>query len=280
VSFLDRVRACAPADLSAYLPFRVGGHDVGWVRPGFAERLRLHGDVFRVDEAVSLAPGLDDPAGRTAAVEGVLRQLADEGLVSGWRSEPYPVATAFAAPALMTLERAAVPLFGIRAYGVHLNGYVRDGAGLSMWIGRRAFDKPTAPGKLDQIVAGGQPAGISTWDNLVKESAEEAGMAPGLVAAAHSVGAISYCTERPEGLRSDVLFNYDLELPADFRPVNTDGEIDDFYLWPIERVMETVRDSDEFKFNCALVIIDFLIRHGHIGPEDAYYMDLIDGLHG
>ena len=81
-------------------------------------------------------------------------------------------------------------------------------------------------------------------------------------------------------MRNDVLFVYDLELPGDFRPQNTDGEIDDFYLWPLDRVTETVRDGDEFKFNCALVVIDFLIRHGHIGPEEPDYMALIDGLHG
>jgi len=77
-----------------------------------------------------------------------------------------------------------------------------------------------------------------------------------------------------------VLFAYDLELAADFRPVNTDGEISDFYLWPMERVLECVRDSDDFKFNSALVVIDFLIRHGFIGPGHAEYVELLGGLHG
>ena len=280
MSFLDRVAACAPADLAAYHPFRIDGQDVGWVAPAFAEVLRPFGDVFRVADDVSLTPGLDDPERRTRAVEEVLRRLADDGLVPGWRDEPYPVAKAFSAAPLMTLERAAVPLFGIRAYGVHLNGIVRDGSSISMWIGRRAADKPTAPGKLDQVVAGGQPAGISPWDNLIKESGEEASITPDLVASARAVGAITYCTARPEGLRNDVLFVYDLELPGDFRPVNIDGEIDDFYLWTLDRVTETVRDSVAFKFNCALVVIDFLIRHGHIGPEDPDYVALVDGLHG
>jgi len=45
-------------------------------------------------------------------------------------------------------------------------------------------------------------------------------------------------------------------------------------------VIETVRDTDDFKFNCALVVIDFLIRHGFIGPGDAEYVDLLGGLHG
>ena len=78
----------------------------------------------------------------------------------------------------------------------------------------------------------------------------------------------------------NVLFNYDLELPPDFRPVNADGEIAEFYLWPIERVIETVRNSGEFKFNCALVVIDFLVRHGLIFPDHPDYEEILRGLHG
>ena len=98
-------------------------------------------------------------------------------------------------------------------------------------------------------------------------------------AGAVPVGTVSYCSERLEGLRDDVLFNFDLELPSDFRPHNTDGEIQAFYLWPIDRVIEVVRDTDDFKFNCALVVIDFLIRRGFIQPDHPDYVDLVKGLH-
>jgi hypothetical protein len=42
--------------------------------------------------------------------------------------------------------------------------------------------------------------------------------------------------------------------------------------------MELVRTSDAFKFNCSLVVIDFLIRNGLIGPEHPEYLDLAAGL--
>jgi hypothetical protein len=35
---------------------------------------------------------------------------------------------------------------------------------------------------------------------------------------------------------------------------------------------------DAFKFNCSLVVIDFLIRHGLIAPADANYFELVTGL--
>ncbi len=75
-----------------------------------------------------------------------------------------------------------------------------------------------------------------------------------------------------------MLFLYDLRLPADFAPRNTDGEVEAFYDWPMEWVIETVRKTDEFKFNCALVVIDFLIRHGFIPPQHLEYVELIRGL--
>ena len=56
----------------------------------------------------------------------------------------------------MLLVRFVMILFGITAFGVHLNGLVRGADGtLGMWVARRARSKATGPGKLDQMVAGG-----------------------------------------------------------------------------------------------------------------------------
>jgi hypothetical protein len=39
-----------------------------------------------------------------------------------------------------------------------------------------------------------------------------------------------------------------------------------------------VRESDEFKLNCNLVIIDFLVRHGYIDQEAPDYLEIVQGL--
>jgi len=280
MSFLDRIAECNNADLSRYRPFIVGAHRVGWVDDHLADLVAPFGDVFRVTvDAVTLNPDLDDIERRTAAMDRVLRELAEAGVVGGWRDEPYAVKTTYAATPLMRMERAAVPLFGVRAYGVHMNGYVRDGGGIKMWIGRRAADKPTYPNKLDNMVAGGQPDGISLVDNLVKEAAEEASLPDEMVrGSAVPVGAVTYCAAVPEGLKPDVQFCFDLELPPDIRPRNADGEIAEFQLWAIDDVLETVAETDAFKFNCNLVIIDFAIRHGCISPDHADYVAIVRGL--
>ena len=76
-----------------------------------------------------------------------------------------------------------------------------------------------------------------------------------------------------------MLFVYDLELPADFTPKNSDGEIVDFELMPAEAVVERVRTTDDFKFNVNLVILDFAMRHGLIAVDDPEYLDVATGLH-
>ena len=281
MSFLDRINQCKAPDLSAYLPFIVGGEVVGYVKPDFAAALKDYPDTFVCgDESVALNEHLSGPDNRTAAVGEVLEALMQRGDLPGWRGEKYKVATSFSAPTLFDIERAAVAPFGIIGYGVHLNGVVLTDDGLSMWIARRSLSKPTGPGKLDQIVAGGQPGGISLKDNLLKECAEEAAIPAIIAAASVPVGAISYVTERPEGLRRDVLFNYDLALPADFRPDNTDGEVEDFQLMELDAVAARVGEGEDFKFNCSLVVIDFLMRHGYIEADHPDYIDLINGLHG
>lgn len=275
MSFLDRVRACQAFNASAYLPFFVDRVRVGFVRPALAETLMRYEDAFAVSaNSVVLKPG--SFADRTEAVQTVVRTMVDDGVIAEWRGESYRVGAAFHAP-LLFMDRGAVPTFGVRGYGVHVNGYVSDGD-LRMWVGRRSPTKRTSPNKLDQLVAGGQPAELSLTENLVKEAAEEAAMPEAIARRARPVSVITYCTARDDGLRNDVLFVYDLELPADFVPRNTDGELSGFELLSIDEVAEIVRTTDAFKFNCALVVIDFLIRHGRLGPDDADYVELACGL--
>ncbi len=279
MSLLDRIAACRAWQPEAYRPFVIGGEAIGYIRHDFAARLRDFPRVFEVnDRAVLLDAKLGDFATRSAAIAEVLAVLRDEGEISGWRDEAYPVVQSWGEAPRLEMERAAVPKFGVRGFGVHMNGYIRRTEGIEMWVGRRAKTKPTGPGKLDQLVAGGQPIGIGIRENMIKECQEEAGIPPALAQRVTAVGAVSYRCERPEGLRDDVLYCFDLELPEDFTPQNTDGEVEAFYLWSLDRVIEVLSTGEDFKFNCALVAIDFLLRRGFIEPDWRDYTALMHGL--
>ncbi len=255
MELIRHIQACNNAILPGdRLRVWIEGQPVGWALPATvdaAAALGAHRD----------ASGLTLPRGR---IQPMTRALADRGLFR-WRDEAFDIRADPDGPVLAQIDRGALPKFGIGAVGVHLNGLVGD----RLWVARRARDKPLDPGKLDHLVAGGVASGDSVAATVIKEAGEEAGLPPGLAATARLVGRVQYAMERDEGLRRDTLYCYDLELPADVVPVPADGEVEAFELWPIERVLDTVRRTDDFKFNVNLVLIDLFIRRGLLADAEA-----------
>ena len=281
MSFLDHIHHAnnwKPAD---FVALAVEGRVLGRIRRDRVAILAGFPDTFVIGaDHVALAPGLDDFASRSAALDEVLAALRATGSFPGWRGEFYPVMAEWGDAPLLQVERAACPWLGIRSWGVHVNGFVRKRDGIHMWIARRSRDKPSYPGMLDNMVAGGQPIGLGLMENVVKECAEEAAIPVDLARRAAAVGAISYCHQLDEGLKPDQQFCFDLQLPADFVPRAADGEVESFELLPIADVARIVRRSFDFKFNCNLVVIDFLIRHGLIDADgEPDYVALCMGLH-
>jgi Domain of unknown function (DUF4743) len=277
--FRDHIARCNNYDPARIVPLFAGAERIGLVRRDNAEALKRFPDVFAVaeDKVALVVPG--DAVAISRSVDRVVDALVAEKQIPKTRDETFDVALRWGAPPLFRVDRGAVPFFGTRAYGVHLNGYRRDGNEVMLWVGRRAADKRVAPDKLDNMVAGGIGNGYGLIDTLVKEADEEAMVPPGLIARAVPAGAVSYRMETALGIRDDVLFVYDLEVPPDFVPQNRDGEFAGFALMPAAAVLDRIRSSFDFKFNVNLVILDFAVRHGLLGPDDPEYLDVATGLH-
>jgi hypothetical protein len=279
MSFRDHIVSCNNYDPARVVPLFAGRDRVGLLRHDNAAALRGFPDVFAVaDDKVNLiAHG--DVAAVSRAVDAVVDALVVEKRIPKSRSETFDVAPRWGAPVVFRLDRGAVPFFGTRAYGVHLNGYRSDASTLDLWVGRRAPNKSVAPDKLDNLVAGGIGNGHGLQETLLKEGEEEASIPRSWTGHAVPAGAVSYRMENELGIRDDVLFVFDLEMPADFVPKNQDGEIVHFELMPASAVLDRVRTSDDFKFNVNLVILDFALRHGILRPDDPEYLDVATGLH-
>ena len=67
-------------------------------------------------------------------------------------------------------------------------------------------------------------------------------------------------------------------LANSFCLCDQDGEVESFQRLPIEEVAHIIATTDKFKDNCNLVIIDFLVRHGFLKPEQEGYLQLLAGL--
>jgi len=158
---------------------------------------------------------------------------------------------------------------------------------MKLWIPRRAATKQTYGGMLDNTVAGGTATGEDPFESLVREAHEEASLPASLVRSkVSSHGTITYIYVRDSRaggeiglLQPECEYIYDLELPEDVVPQPSDGEVDEFYLWTVEEVQEAMARG-EFKPNCAMVLLDFFIRHGILTEKnEKHYEEIKTRLH-
>lgn len=273
------VQRCHNYQLNQFRPFYVAGYKVGWIRPEDLPLFEQSPELFAVEsERVVLLGEPSSPKERSAQLDAVLRQWRDQGHITGWRDEHYLISNDEGTP-LFSVERSATALLGVLNLGVHLNGFVKRTDGIWLWMARRARDRPRYPGKLDQMVAGGMTAYQSPQQVMKRECQEEAGVPMTLAETLKSVGLVTLCHHNSKGqLRREILYTYDLELPETFQPCNQDGEVEEFQLMPIAEVVRLVAETDEIKTNCNLVVLDFLVRHGVLHADQAYYAELVEGL--
>ncbi|XP_076937342.1 nudix hydrolase 20, chloroplastic-like [Bidens hawaiensis] len=271
---------------SDFIPFVIEDQILGYVQNSFVDHLRKFNDVFTILKdningnqtgLVTLQSALKSPESRTEALGNVVKFLGED-VFPGIRNDLYPVTSSYGGRVYFSLERAAAPYFGIKAYGIHMNGYVEKDDEKYLWIGKRSDTKATYPGMLDHLVAGGLPHGMSCAENVVKECEEEAGIPRSISSRAIPVGVVAYMDIDGYRFKRDVLFCYDLKLPESFVPNNQDGEVGSFKLLPVTLVREVIRNTEFFKANCNLVIIDFMFRHGYLKPEDDGYLKLLQSL--
>ncbi|CEJ58487.1 Putative Thiamin pyrophosphokinase-related protein [Penicillium brasilianum] len=288
-------RVAYTENLKKYYAFHVSGYDVtlGYILNTVVEKFPWPKAIWEVDSAaqtVTLLTSADaDPAHRSELVAQSIAEAVKADcfeVLRGWRNEKYPVYGP-GGEYLLEMERSATPLFGIVSYGAHMTGYVEDATGLKFWIPRRAKNKQTYPSMLDNTVAGGMCTGEKPFECIVREAMEEASLPESVVRASIvPVGCVTYTHVRdPRAggeiglLQPEVEYVYDLKLDASVIPKPCDNEVEEFNLLSVDEVKEAMARG-EFKPNCAIVILDFFIRHGILTAEnEPDYLDIMASLH-
>ncbi|KZF23144.1 thiamin pyrophosphokinase-related protein-like protein [Xylona heveae TC161] len=226
---------------------------------------------------------------RSAVVAQTCQELRNQDkftVLRGWRNELYPVYGP-GGVLLFNIERAASALLGVVSYGIHMTAYIRSSSGLLLWVPRRALSKQTYGGMLDNTVAGGISTGEEPFETLIREAQEEASLPEALVRQkAKACGTITYFHIRDERaggetglLQPEVQYVYDLELEEGVQPSPSDNEVETFHLWDLAKVQHALHDG-QFKPNCALVLLDFLIRHGILDAKNEKdYIQIIARIH-
>jgi 8-oxo-dGTP pyrophosphatase MutT (NUDIX family) len=280
--------------INTYYQLRVSGHNyaLGYMLPSVAEVFRgiPSWELDDDDRTITLNAG-STASERSKAVETTFLAMRETGhfkVLNKWRNELYAV-YGKGKELLFNVERSASPLLGVVTYGVHLTAYTRskDTGEIKIWTPRRAKTKQTYGGMLDNAVAGGIASGESPYESLVRECAEEASLPEQLVRSkAQAAGTVTYYYIRDERaggetnlMQPECQYIYDIELPEDVIPKPGDDEVEEFYLWSIDEVKDAMRKG-EFKPNCALVVLDFLVRHGFLTSEnDRDFIEIVSRLH-
>ena len=209
-------------------------------------------------------------------------------LLDRWRNELYPIhGHKSETEDTISMDRSGSPLFGINTYGAHMTMYTKTDRGLQIWVARRNRLKQTYGGMLDNTVAGGLATGEQALQCLAREAQEEASLPEELIKSnAKACGTVSYVHVRDARaggetglMQPECQYVYDLEVGTDIHPKPNDDEVEEFYLWTVEDVRAQLGEGN-FKPNCALVLIDFFIRHSLVTPEqEPHYAEIVARLH-
>jgi len=235
-------------------------------------------------------------AERTLAVSKTTAAMKATGhwkVLDKWRGEMYAVYGPGGAE-VFRMERSASPLFGVITYGVHMTAFTTTTSPsgdtrMEIWVPRRSKTKQTYPSMLDNTVAGGISAGEAPFSSIIRESMEEASLPEELVRRkVKAVGAVTYFHIRDERaggetglLQPECQYAYDLDLTGEEGVIckPNDDEVEGFEVMDVGMVLEAL-GKEEFKPNCAFVMIDFLVRHGIITrKEEKDYAEICARLH-
>ncbi|KUL91089.1 hypothetical protein ZTR_00718 [Talaromyces verruculosus] len=282
--------------LSNYHAFKVNGCTavLGYIPNTVVEKFHWIENDWNVDSATRTVTLMAAPDAAPAVRNEIMSRLLADAVrretfevLKGWRAEMYPI-YAPGGEFLMEMERCASPLFGIITYGVHMTGYVEDEKeGLKLWVARRSKTKPTFPNMLDNTAAGGMSTGEHPYGCAIREAAEEASIPANVFEErARPVGVLTYFYVRDARaggetglLQPEIEYIYDIRLDAKHAVNPCDSEVEDFRLWTVDEVRQSLKEG-EWKPNCALVIIDFLIRHSILTPEnEPDYLEIVARMH-
>jgi len=247
------------------------GPVLGSVAIAHLAALREWPDAFELLASADGTPralALRLPAGeRDARLAQIHARLHAQGLVVGWRDEPYPLRDRSGGEHGI-IERAASRFWGMLTLGAHCNGYVADPTGrpTHLWIARRSYSKPTDPGRLDNLIGGGVPAGQSPREAVIREGWEEAGLSPAQMAGLVTGGLIDLECDIAEGRQHERLHVFDLELPPGRVPVNQDGEVAEHRVMTVAEAIARAA-AGELTTDAALATLDFAVRRRLIEPD-------------
>lgn len=246
-------------------PLRVADETVGWLHPGWRERLLEPPTPFQWQgDALTLVSTIETFASRSAALAQWGEQARQRWALPGWRDERVVIRGTGERP-LFGIERALLRPLGLPLRSVQANVWCLTVAGPLIWIARRSQTKPVEPGKLDALVAGGIQGLDAELPTLIRECQEEAGIPETLARQAMSAGHLTVSYDAHDDgltvLHREQITLFDLALPPTFVPVIEDGEHESILPMIPAEVLASI-DAGGWTREGAQATIDLIRRKG------------------
>lgn len=232
-------------------PITVCGRVCGWATPEAVECLSQINGVKVTGEGLHIA-WCDEPSLQVNEFLAHIAQRLDEaGLVKAWRNELLDVIAE--GQNVAVIERGAVRPLGLLTQAVHLNAWSHDG---KIWVAKRAATKSTDPNKWDCLVGGLASANESLDTSLLRETEEEAGLAPEQIRNREPMRMLfRMYRQLPEGYQVENVLVNDCLLDAGVIPENQDGEVSETRLLSISDWWEMAK-TGVFTIEAEMVLID------------------------
>ena len=271
ITHLERFRNTSVPD---YVQLAVGEHCFGLTKPELAQELVSYSHVFKQQgDRLIMHPGLDDVEKRTIAIDDILHDLSDRGVIP---QEPdyseFGGTDWFAVHASTTSER----LFRIRRFyslylGIHFESVILNGFDdTGYWIAERSDQVHFHKSMLDCITAGCICLGETPDNAVFEEGAVECGLRPGDLPLIQFIKKIHLHELSSKGyLRNETFHVYYFKITNDFKPRPLfKKETAEFRHVGFKDLYDLVQNTTKVRPVIRIVIIDFLKRHGFIDKND------------
>lgn len=243
-------------------PLYIADQCCGWATHAACDALRQLAQVRVETDALRIGAGLSVGPELNGLLAHVAQTLREADCLRGWRDELMDVIGPDGC--LGIIERAAMRPLGLLTRAVHLNAWTPDGR---LWVARRALSKSTDPGMWDTLVGGLVSTEEDLEQGLLRECAEEAGLAPASLTTRTPLRTILRVQRRlPEGYQVEDLLTSTCVLPVGTQPANQDGEVMEIAQITVADAVRQIADG-EFTVEAALVILEDITQrraHGEI----------------
>jgi hypothetical protein len=272
-------------DLSDFVPVFVAHNQIGWTKRSFAQTLNDKTKLWQIDHDRLSFTLLDaDFATRSKAVHESFLALSAAGILP-----PLPDYSAFggddwlsvgkddAGNHLFQVHRFYSPRLGIVRHCVFIHGYEGD----KYWAAVRSQHVESGAGEYDMIAAGTVTIEQTIAEALLDEGHSECGLTEALIPFVKPVGKLNLLYHLADGfLMNEIFYIHDFDTTNRFKPsVVNEMEIERFDLLSIAEVKDLLENTHRFKAQINAVMVDFLVRHGHITHTHPEYREILGQLH-